>query len=196
MTKLSNRIVTASLVVVVLILGTLLAFAQGGSGREAAGPAAKKASSKKKSTHRRVQSGADQNEDTQAVPPVVSVPRPTPMPGEFEYERGVNKYAAGSYSEAITLFKEAIDINPNYYRAYNYLGNAYYSTNRYDEAATVYERLLSLVTSNSSISNSDLKDSIGDLFIKLAYSYRRLGRNLLADEVQQRQSSFCAYRKC
>jgi TolA-binding protein len=175
------------------LLVPLIALAQGGTGRETAAPSAKKATARKKPTRRRSSSSAEDDDNVSpAVSPPIARPQPTPEPGDEEYNQGLRSYFSSSYSDAIRYFKDAISINPNHKLAYNYLGNSYYSMSRYEEAATTYEQLIRLVGDEEVATGRQT----GDVFFRLVYSHRKLGRNSAADDLERRYRSMCAVRKC
>jgi ankyrin repeat protein/Tfp pilus assembly protein PilF len=52
----------------------------------------------------------------------------------------------GSYVKAIKSYKEALKINPNYYRAWDCLGEAYEKENQFDRAIKIYNQAILTLT--------------------------------------------------
>ena len=66
------------------------------------------------------------------------------MSAEDYLALGIEKGSLGVHEEAIELFKEALNENPNLISAYLALGNAYGNTKRYEEALNVYREGIQL----------------------------------------------------
>lgn len=58
-------------------------------------------------------------------------------------QRGVSYLAQGNYTDAISDYKAALEINPNFYQAYLYWGWTLEKQNKYTEAAAMYRRMKS-----------------------------------------------------
>ena len=71
------------------------------------------------------------------------------------YERGIASlvYATppqGSYDEAITYFKKAMEANPKDIRHYLWLGKSYYAKSRYQDAKVILKEAMTLEMKNDS----------------------------------------------
>lgn len=76
-----------------------------------------------------------------------SSPSPSPAPspassGPSQYEQAVQKIEAQDYDGAIPLLEGVTTQQPNNADAWNYLGFAYRSVERYDEAFAAYNKAL------------------------------------------------------
>ncbi len=73
------------------------------------------------------------------------VPAPVvPRSAEAEYNKGLQAKAAKRFSDAVTDFRRAVDIRPNFAEAWNELGFALRQTGQYAEALRAYEQALRL----------------------------------------------------
>ncbi len=66
-------------------------------------------------------------------------------------QAGIEQYRSNDYESAIQTFRLAINHFPSKQEAYSFLGNAYFRNQMYNEAAEIYERLLSLNDDNTSV---------------------------------------------
>jgi Flp pilus assembly protein TadD len=55
---------------------------------------------------------------------------------QYEFDQGLALFNRGSYEEALTRFQRATEIDPNFGRAYLYLGRSYVSLKRWRQAIT------------------------------------------------------------
>lgn len=55
---------------------------------------------------------------------------------QYEFDQGLTLFNRGNYEEAITRFQKATEIDPNFGRAYLYLGRSYVSLKRWRQALT------------------------------------------------------------
>ncbi len=53
---------------------------------------------------------------------------------QYEFDKGLALFNTGKYEEAIPSFQKAVEIDPEYARAYLYLGRSYLNLNRWNEA--------------------------------------------------------------
>jgi tetratricopeptide (TPR) repeat protein len=74
------------------------------------------------------------------------------------------EYNKGMLDEAISEYKKALAINPNYYKAHNNLGVAYARKGRLDEAISEYKKTLAI------------KPSFVEAYNNLGVAYARKGR--------------------
>ena len=86
------------------------------------------------------------------------------------YERGIASlvYATppqGSYDEAITYFKKAMEANPKDIRHYLWLGKSYYAKSRYQEAKMILKEAMILEMKNDS--DKLLMEQVKELYTKL-----------------------------
>ena len=58
----------------------------------------------------------------------------TKPPAQAEFEAGLSFFNSGSYENAIPHFKKATELNPEFGRAFLYLGRTYINLNRWREA--------------------------------------------------------------
>jgi len=58
------------------------------------------------------------------------------------YSYGVSLFEEGKYEEAIPYFEYSLQINPDNWLSYQYLGNAYYQLGKYNEAVSYFEKVL------------------------------------------------------
>ena len=72
--------------------------------------------------------------------------------------KGVAAYDAGQTEEAERWFKQAVEADPGYVKAWRWLGRVYYETGRYAEAVRAYEKAVEL----------DPGDSTSRYFLRLA----------------------------
>ena len=72
--------------------------------------------------------------------------------------KGIAAYDAGKPDEAEVWFKQAIEADPSYVKAWRWLGRVYYETGRYDEAVSAYEKAVEL----------DPNDSTSRYFLRLS----------------------------
>src|SRR5487761_2377871 len=63
--------------------------------------------------------------------------------------KGKQQIKARQYTAAVTTLREAIRLDPNNVQAYDGLGEAYSKLNRFDDAAKVYEKVATLLTSSA-----------------------------------------------
>lgn len=61
---------------------------------------------------------------------------------QLEYNRGVDFYKLGQYDRAITAFRQAINLSPDYVDAYYNLGLVLEYLQQYDEALTVFKQII------------------------------------------------------
>ncbi len=72
--------------------------------------------------------------------------------------QGVAAYEDGRLDEAERLFRQAVEADPGYAKAWRWLGRVYYETGRYAEAAAAYEKAVEL----------DPEDATSRYFLRLA----------------------------
>jgi len=73
----------------------------------------------------------DESEQKLVVPPVYSA--------MSWYKEGVKNSNAGNYSDAIRCFRNALNMNPKLYNAWNGLANVYYLQGNYDNAINCFQ---------------------------------------------------------
>ncbi len=72
-----------------------------------------------------------------------AVPAPVaPRSAEAEYNKGLEAKSAKRFSEAIAVFRRAVDIRPNFPEAWNELGFALRQTGQFAEALKAYDQAL------------------------------------------------------
>ena len=57
----------------------------------------------------------------------------------LQYNQGIDAYKIGQYDQAITAFRAAIDLEPNYIDAYYNLGSVLEYLGQYDAALSVFK---------------------------------------------------------
>ena len=62
---------------------------------------------------------------------------------KLEYNHGIDCYKLGQYEEAISSFRSAIRLYPDYIDAYYNLGSLLDYLNQSDEALAIYEQIIS-----------------------------------------------------
>jgi superkiller protein 3 len=67
-----------------------------------------------------------------------------PRSAEAEYNKGLQAKAAKRFPEAVSDFRRAVEIRPNFPEAWNELGFALRNTGQYAEALRAYEQALRL----------------------------------------------------
>ncbi len=65
-------------------------------------------------------------------------------PGYEYYVAGVDFYQQGDYENAISYLQYAVELDPQLYEAYQYLGNIYYETGNYQQALECYKKVVEL----------------------------------------------------
>lgn len=76
---------------------------------------------------------------------VVSKPRKIEeSPGYEYYIAGVDFYQQGNYEEAFNYLSYSIQLDPQLFEAYQYIGNILYETGRYNEAIEYYKKVIEL----------------------------------------------------
>lgn len=60
----------------------------------------------------------------------------------LQYNQGIDYYKTGRYDEAITSFREAISLDPNYIDAYYNLGTVLEYLQQYDAALAVFKQII------------------------------------------------------
>lgn len=60
----------------------------------------------------------------------------------LQYNQGIDYYKIGQYNEAITCFRSAIRLDPNYIDAYYNLGSVLEYMQQYDSALTVFKQII------------------------------------------------------
>jgi len=63
----------------------------------------------------------------------------------FYFNRGLAHEKKGQYDEAISDFTKAIEIKPNYARAYRMRGEAYFNKGQYDKAIPDLKKAIGLI---------------------------------------------------
>lgn len=80
---------------------------------------------------------------------VINTPQETrsqadPDSAEVQFELGNSHVQAGRWSEAVTAYQQAIELDPGLQAAYANLGVAYYQLGEFDRAASQYKKALEL----------------------------------------------------
>lgn len=70
------------------------------------------------------------------------------------YNKGVNEYYAKNYADAILSFNKAIEANPEYSDAYNYLGIVYDNQGDYNQALYYYKKAFEIKPTDAVIANN------------------------------------------
>ena len=73
---------------------------------------------------------------------IVALPACREQSKEEIYQQGMEFVSAGNYRAAVSLFKNALDKDPNYIDARLQLGIAYQETNKLDKAESELEKVL------------------------------------------------------
>ncbi len=68
-------------------------------------------------------------------------------PQEY-YQSGIKFYGQGQYDQAVTMFQEAVNENPQFWQAYQALGQAYYQEGKKNEALNAMNKSLSINPNN------------------------------------------------
>lgn len=75
-----------------------------------------------------------------------------------DYQAGVLFYGQGQYGEAITILQESVKENPNFWQAYQVLGQAYYKSGNKTAALSAFNKSLKINPNNPDLRR--LADSI------------------------------------
>ena len=78
-------------------------------------------------------------------------PQQSPQRAIEYYNAGITAYSSGKIDDAIQYFQRAVEYNPNFWQAWQYLGSCLYSKGRIDEAIKGYEKSLAANPSNTQL---------------------------------------------
>lgn len=67
--------------------------------------------------------------------------QPDPAKAQEAFQTGTSFYEQGQYPEALQQFHAAVQADPNFWQAYQYLGTVYAAQGMIDQAAGAYERM-------------------------------------------------------
>jgi len=76
-----------------------------------------------------------------AAPKIFAAP-PINTEAILQYNQGIDYYKTGQYDDAITAFRSAIRIDPNYIDAYYNLGSVLEYLQQYDAALVVFKQII------------------------------------------------------
>lgn len=96
---------------------------------------------------------------------------------EKEYEKGIKASSKGNYEKAVGHLRKAVEISPDFYKAYNDLGAQYIKLNRFDEAVAALERAISIYP------------DAAFPYLNLGYVYIQKGERAKATEVLRKAIS-------
>jgi tetratricopeptide (TPR) repeat protein len=103
---------------------------------------------------------------------------------EAYFQAGNAHYEAGRWAEAITAYRQAIELDPNYQAAYANLGVSYYQQQQFDLAASQYEKALELKPDDGEVAYN-----LGALYLQQALSQDEANRELLDRAMTQLQQA-------
>lgn len=75
------------------------------------------------------------------------------VPAEDYYNAGLNLFEKGDYPQAIRYFHAAIQAKPDFWQAYQYMGEAYYQTSNRTEAVVAIQESLRIHPKNPELRN-------------------------------------------
>ena len=91
---------------------------------------------------------------------------------EEYYSYVVSLFDEGKYEDSIQYFQYCLDLAPDYSQAYQYLGNAYYNLERYDEAIPCFEKVLEFNPEDENLRQwlNEFKTSLQNIFHNQTYA--------------------------
>lgn len=92
--------------------------------------------------------------EVQKISSVSSTSKNTSFSAYELYNKGVNEYYAKNYADAIVSFEKAIDLNPQYSEAYNYLGIVYDNKGDYNQAMYYYKKAFEIKPTDAVVANN------------------------------------------
>ncbi len=98
--------------------------------------------------------GTMSQKEEQKIASVTSVNKGTSFSAYELYNKGVNEYYAKNYADAIQSFNKAIEADPEYSDAYNYLGLVYDNQGDYNQALYYYRRAFEIKPTDAVIANN------------------------------------------
>lgn len=99
----------------------------------------------------------------------------TKSPAQAEFETGLSFFNRGSYVNAVPHFEKATELNPEFGRAYLYLGRTYMNLGRWREALYPLRTAMRLSPEES---RKEIADIILDILLQNA---ARIDRNTESD---------------
>ena len=89
----------------------------------------------------------------------------TKSPAQAEFESGLSFFNRGSYANAVPHFEKATELNPEFGRAYLYLGRTYMNLGRWREALSPLRTAMRLSPEES---RKEIADIILDILLQNA----------------------------
>ena len=126
-----------------------------------------------------------------AEPPISTPPHPTaaakstpstaePASAKVFFQQGNTYYQSGQLDNAVTAFKKAIEIDPDYVAAYANLGAVYYAMQNLTEAENAYRQAIKLAPNDG-----DLLYNLSAIYIQEALAGGNVDQDKLALATEQ-----------
>ena len=107
----------------------------------------------------------------------------TKSPAQAEFETGLSFFNRGSYANAIPHFEKATELNPEFGRAYLYLGRTYLNLGRWREALYPLRTAMRLSPEES---RKEIADIIMDILLQNAARIDRNTESEIMDSLKQK----------
>lgn len=107
----------------------------------------------------------------------------TKSPDQAEFENGLSFFNRGSYLNAIPHFEKATELNPEFGRAYLYLGRTYLNLGRWREALHPLRTAMRLSPEES---RKEIADIIMDILLQNAARIDRDTESEIMDSLKQK----------
>jgi tetratricopeptide (TPR) repeat protein len=107
----------------------------------------------------------------------------TKPPVQAEFETGLSFFNHGSYANAIPHFEKAIELNPEFGKAYLYLGRTYMNLGRWREALSPLRTAMRLSPEES---RKEISDIIMDIILQNAARIDRDTESEIMDFLKQK----------
>ena len=107
----------------------------------------------------------------------------TKPPAQAEFEAGLSFFNSGSYENAIPHFKKATELNPEFGRAFLYLGRTYINLGRWREALYPLRTAMRLSPEES---RKEIADIIMDILLQNAARIDRNTESEIMDSLKQK----------
>jgi cytochrome c-type biogenesis protein CcmH/NrfG len=107
----------------------------------------------------------------------------TKSPAQAEFETGLSFFNHGSYANSIPHFEKATELNPEFGKAYLYLGRTYMNLGRWREALSPLRTAMRLSPEES---RKEIADIILDILLQNAARIDRNTESDIMDSLKQK----------